>query len=264
MSVLSTTTAIVTGGGRGLGRAIAERIASAGGNVVVTGRSQAELLATTGAIGARAHHVRGDVTRKEDVLRTVTECEARFGAPTLLVHNAGITGPFGPPWESDPDAWWQAQEVHLRGALLFTHAVVPKMIARGGGRVLVVASLAGLRVHPGTSSYNVSKAALIRFTEHVAAEGRASGIVAFSVDPGTVYTDLAARTVASPDAQRWVPAFVERIAKAENDDPAAGARRFADLCLALAGGAYDALSGSYVSVSDDLDALLTRARAGSP
>lgn len=253
--------AVVTGGGRGFGRAIAEGLAAAGAAVAVTARTQAELEATVAAIqraGGRAIAVAGDVTQRADVERVKRETEARLGPVSLLVHNAGVPWPFGPVWYVDPERWWQAQSVHVLGAMLYIHAFVPGMVERGGGRVIIVASAAGTGARPYLSGYATAKATQIRLTEHLAMEGREHNVYAFVIQPGNVVTELSELTMGDPDAQRWLPGFVANLRqrKEAGEDPGPGLRRCAELCVQLASGRCDALTGRYLTPEDDLTKLL--------
>src|SRR5579884_764025 len=116
---LAGQVALVTGGGRGIGRGIAEAFAAAGAAVAVTARSADQTAETAARIeraGGRALAVAGDVSSPRDVEEAVAATETRFGPVTVLVNNAGITGPFAPIWDADPDEWWRTLEVHLHGA----------------------------------------------------------------------------------------------------------------------------------------------------
>lgn len=258
--VLAGHVAVVTGGGRGFGKAIAKAFAAAGAAVTVTARSTQQIDATVAEIkaaGGRAFAVPGDVTNRKDVERVVAAAHKHFGAATLLVNNAGQAGPFGPIGTVDPDEWWAAQAVHVRGPFLYISGVLPAMIGNRAGRIINVASLGGTRSEPSLSAYCVGKATEIRLTEQVAAEAKPHGISAFAIEPGTVYTDMAESTIANPAAQRWLPHMVEVLKQVkEQSDPAAGLARCAARCVALATGKYDALSGRYLTPEDDLDVLL--------
>jgi 2-hydroxycyclohexanecarboxyl-CoA dehydrogenase len=262
--------AIVTGGGRGFGRAIAEGFAAAGAAVAVTARTQTELDAVAGAIqaaGGLAIAIAGDVTSREDAERVVKETESRLGPVSILVHNAGVPWPFGPLWYVDPKRWWQAQEVHVGGAVNYIHAAVPRMVERRAGRVIIVASGAGRAPIPNLSGYAVAKATQMRLTETLALEGKEHGLSAFVITPGDVITDLSFLTVNDPDAQRYIPWFVDRLRTrmAANEDGTSGLLRCAELCVKLASGACDALSGRYLTPTDDLEAMVREAATtGSP
>src|SRR5262245_36224895 len=257
--------AIVTGAGRGIGKAIALGLARAGAAVTLTARSTGELDSAVREIeraGGRAFAIPGDVTRRSDVERVIGLAQRHFGPCTLLVSNAGIPGTYGPLWVSDPDEWWHTQEVHLRGALLYLHATLPSMTQRRAGRVIVMSSAGGTRVNPLLSAYSVAKCAQIRLVEHVAAEAKASGVSVFAIQPGTIATSMADSTLASPEAQRWVPemlAILKHIKATE--DATAGLEKCAQMCVQLASGRYDALTGRYLTNEDDFEALLAQVRA---
>ena len=252
--------AIVTGGGRGFGRAIAHGLAAAGAAVTVTARSKNQIDAVAAEIeaaGGRALAVAGDVTNRTDAARVVEAAEKKFGPTTVLVNNAGVTGPFGPVWVNDPDEWWDAQAVIVRGTLLFMRAVMPGMVARRKGTVINVAALGGQWFAPKLTAYAVAKSSQIRLSEHAAAEAKEFGVSVFSIEPGTVYTDMTEHTIASPEAQRWVPQMVEylkNVIKAK--DPAPGLARCAEMCVQLASGRYAALSGRFLLPSDDFEKML--------
>ena len=145
----------------------------------------------------------------------------------------------------DPDEWWNAQAVHLRGPLLLVSAVLPGMRERRRGRVVTISAIAGNRVTPNLSAYGMGKNAQIRLVQHIAAEQNDFGIAAFAIEPGTAITDLAESTIASPDAQRWLPGMVAALAKMRDEkrDPAPVFARCVEMCVALASGRYDGLSG---------------------
>ncbi len=260
--------ALITGGGRGFGKAIARAFAAAGAAVTVTARSTRQLDDTVAQIksaGGKAFAVPGDVTNRKDVERVLSAAHRHFGSATLLVNNAGLAGPFGPIGTVDPDEWWASQAVHVRGPFLFMTGVLPEMIRAKQGRIINVASLGGTRVEPNLSAYCVGKATEIRLTEQVAAEVRPHGISAFAIEPGTVYTDMAEATLNDPQAQRWMPGMLGFLRNVkEKEDPEKGLARCAQMCLRLASGRYDGLSGRYLTPEDDFDALLRSAASTTP
>ncbi|HXQ26705.1 MAG TPA: SDR family oxidoreductase [Candidatus Acidoferrales bacterium] len=257
---LAGHTAIVTGAGRGFGRAIALGLAAAGASVTVTARSKDQLDETVAQIrkaGGRALAVAGDVTNRKDVARVVKAAEKKFGPTTVLVNNAGVTGPFGPVWIVDPDEWWDAQAVSVRGTFLFMNAVMPGMIGREKGCVINIAALGGQWLAPNLSGYAVAKGAELRLSEHAAAEAKEHGVSVFAIEPGTVYTDMTEHTIASPEAKRWVPKMVEYLTNLKKTtDPAPGLARCAEMCVQLASGRYAALSGRFLIPQDHFDKLV--------
>ena len=252
--------AIVTGGGRGLGQAIAQTLAQAGAVVVVAARSSAQLVETVALIeqqGGRALSFEVDVTDQRTVQRMVAEVEQTFGAVDLLVNNAGVVTPLGPIWEVDAEAWWRCLDINLRGSFLCTKAVLPNMIARRQGRILNMASGAGVEAVAYVSAYVTSKTALIRFTENVAVETQAYGLSVFAIEPGTVRTAMSEYLYSSEAGQQWVPWF-RQIFDEGRDAPMDQLTR---LVLSLASGQADALSGCTISIADDLTELIKRAMA---
>jgi NAD(P)-dependent dehydrogenase (short-subunit alcohol dehydrogenase family) len=263
---LTGQVALITGGGRGFGKAIALKFACEGAAVAVTARTQSELDQTVKEIeaaGGQGWAVPGDVTRPEDVAHVVRATNERFGPVTLLVNNAGIPGPFAPIWAADPAEWWFAQEVHLRSLFLFVHEVLPSMIERRAGRILVVSAMGSHRVDFAMSAYCVGKCSQNRLVQLMAAEVKEFGVSAFAIDPGFAITELAEITMRDPGAQRWKADMIERL-KERKADPNSllDFDRCAKRCMDLASGRYDALSGSYSELRDDLDEMLAEVRAG--
>jgi NAD(P)-dependent dehydrogenase (short-subunit alcohol dehydrogenase family) len=255
--------ALITGGGRGIGQALAGAFARAGAAVAVMARTPEQLDETVGLIagaGGRALAVAGDVSVRADVERAIASIDRALGPVSLLVNNAGISGPFGPVWEVEPDWWWQTMEVHLHGAFLCARAVLPGMIARGGGRIITVASRAAERVGPNASAYALAKAAQVRLTEHIAADARPYGVSAFVIHPGFIFTQLGQGAVAREDTRRWQPEFHRRLTELEqHPEQGTPMEAVTDLCLFLADGRGDALSGRYISVDEDVTELARRA-----
>ena len=255
---LAGQVALVTGGGRGVGRAIAEDLAAAGAAVAVTARSADQLAETVRRIeaaGGRATAAPADVTDRAAVERAVAAAERALGPVDLLVNNAGTVTALGPFWETDPDVWWRDAEVHVRGAVLCTRAVLPGMVARRRGRIVNVVSGAGARASPYVSAYACAKAALMRLTDSLAAEVAPHGIAVFAASPGVVRTALLEDTAASPLGRRWLPRFAELLASGGDLSPARAVR----LVRFLAEGRADALSGRYFHATDDIAALADRA-----
>ncbi len=267
MGILDGRVALVTGAGRGFGRAIAERLAHEGAKVALASRTIGQLEEVAAAIrdsGGVAHAVACDVTDPASVGAAIADIEQALGPVDLLVSNAGVPGPFGPLWEVDGDEWWRAQEVHQRAPMLLMQAVLPGMIERGTGRIVCISAKAVRIVAPHLSAYCVGKVALNRLVEQVGVELQGTGVAAFSLDPGFAFTQLGRDTMESPDAQKYLGGMVKRLqAKQAEPDAFDDLARTADRCVELASGRYDALSGGFVTLDDDLAARLAEAEAAA-
>jgi len=256
---LSGQVAVVTGGGRGFGQAMAKALAAAGAAVCVTSRTPSQLDETVAGIdsaGGRAIAVPADVTVQADWDRIVAETESRLGPITLLVSNAALSDPAGPLFEIDPDVWERTLQVNVMGAVRGARAVLPGMVERRNGRVIVVSSGSALTAAPYTSPYRVSKTALLRLAEIMALEVKDYGISVFAIHPGVIDStilDSAARTEAG---RKWVPHFAQMV---ESGRAFTGTDKCAACCVFLASGAGDGLSGRYVSATEDYEALARRA-----
>jgi NAD(P)-dependent dehydrogenase (short-subunit alcohol dehydrogenase family) len=259
----TTRVALVTGGGRGLGRLAAHALARAGAAVGVIARSGHELDETVELIrgdGGTAAAAPADVTDPAGMGAAVAEIRRRLGPVDLLINNAGVVGPVGPLWETNPDAWWSTMDVNVRGLVLTTQLVLPDMVARRCGGIVNVTSQAGVHRWPLVSAYSVSKAAVAKLTENLAHEVRRHRISVFSVHPGLLPIGLT-ETVTAPatstpyedHVRRWT---MNELRAGRGADPA----RAVELLLRLAAGDADPLSGRHLSVHDDLDALLAHLR----
>lgn len=253
--------ALITGGGRGLGYAFARALARAGAAVAITSRTESELREAAHLIeqeGGRAVAFPADITHPEAVHELVAAVEQQLGPIDLLINNAGTLRAIGSVAEVEGDAWWREMEINLRGPFICTQAVLPTMMARRRGRIINLASGAGLGPIPTGSAYCVSKAGLIRLSEIVALETHPYGIAIFAIDPGTVRTPMNDFFMAddligqrAPDVQTWM----RQLFAEGNDTPM---ERPVDLVLLLASGKADALSGSLLSIHDDIDKLVER------
>ncbi|MCS5734529.1 SDR family NAD(P)-dependent oxidoreductase [Herbiconiux daphne] len=254
---LQGQTALITGAGRGIGRSIALELARAGASVGLFARRQDDLETVAGeveAAGGRALVLTGDVTSKADVDSAVAALTDAFGPIDFLVNNAGRSQPYGPVGTVDPEAWWDTQAIHVLGPMLFMSAVLPSMLERGHGRILNVASMAGVMIGTGSSAYTVSKATVIRLSEHVHAEHHDAGVSVFVVHPGSIVTDMVRTSQKDPAApQRFGGLKPER---AEADLERVGRQ-----AVALASGEYDALAGSLLDLEKPLDESLAAATA---
>ena len=252
---LTGQVALVTGGGRGLGRTFATALAAAGAAVAIVARSADQLAETARNIreaGGQVIPFVADVVDQQAATEIVHQVNQHLGPVDLLVNNAGTITPIGPVSETDADPWWRCMEVNLRGPLIYSRAVLDSMTARGAGRIINIASSAGIRNLPYLSAYAVSKAALIRLTEIMAAETREWGIRLFAIEPGTVRTALAEYALESPEGRKYTPWFGQIFEQGRDVPPDDSAR----LILLLASGKADQLSGRFMTVFDDLREMI--------
>ena len=237
MNDLEGQVALITGGGRGIGRNVAVELAKAGMKVAVAARSTHEIQET--AVQVRGIAIQCDVSDRDSVEGVVERTEKELGPIDLLVSNAGISIEEGDAWTLDPDEWWRVFEVNVLGVYLCCRAVIPRMLERGGGRIVNVAS--GAAYLPGSSStaYSASKAAVHRFSETLANQLTDRGIPVFSISPGLVKTRM---TEDFGDDAPWTPPELAP-----------------KLVRALASGRLDGLAGRYLHAEhDDVDDLASR------
>jgi NAD(P)-dependent dehydrogenase (short-subunit alcohol dehydrogenase family) len=253
---LAGQVAIVTGGGQGIGCAIAQELARAGAAVAVTARNLdrlEEAVASITAAGGQAIALPADVTDSDAIEKVLRDTERQLGPVDLLVNNAGVFSGIGPMWEVDLDAWWRNMEVNVRGLLICARAVLPGMISRKRGRIVNVSSVSVNGGLPHMTGYSVSKAAALRLTEKLAQEVQEHNVQVFALDPGLVYTAMSNHIIESSEGQRWLPMSREMWrANAIPAEPVGEAVAF------LATGQADGLSGRYLRVADDLKDLTDR------
>jgi len=226
--------AFITGGGRGIGASIARDLAADGWSIVVAARTLDQVEAVAEEVGGRA--VELDVTDRESVERAV----AKAGDVGLLVANAGIGGPDGSTWEVDPADWWSVLEVNVLGVHFCCRAVIPGMLERSSGRIVITGSGASYLPGASNTSYTSSKAAICRYGETLANELR-DQIPVFVISPGLVRTEMTERFF--DDDAPWTPPELAP-----------------QLVRVLASGRADALAGRYVHAEhDDIEDLIARA-----
>ena len=230
--------ALVTGGGSGIGAAVARRFAAEGASVVVMGRRASLLEAVAAETGAAA--VAGDATRLVDVRRAVATAAERFGGLDVVVNNAG----------AESDDWDQALAVHVTAPYLVAEEAVPRLLERGGGAIVNVSSVAGLVAGPGGPAYGTSKAALIALTRSLAVRYGPQRIRVNALCPGWVRTPMseremdglaAARGIGREDAFRLVSADLPLRRVAEPEEIAAA-------CLFLASAEASFVTGAVLVV----------------
>lgn len=191
--------ALVTGAGRGIGRSIALRLASAGWRVGACARSADQLESLAAESAGRCMPLVADVTHEPDVLRVMESVERELGPLDALVNNAG-GGALGSLAETSLEQWTQALQVNATGTFLFAREAAKRMLPRGRGRIINLTSIAARRPVGGMAAYAASKCAALGLTEVMARELRRHGIRVYSLCPGAVDTEL--RRAGVPDEDR--------------------------------------------------------------
>jgi NAD(P)-dependent dehydrogenase (short-subunit alcohol dehydrogenase family) len=189
-------TALVTGGGRGIGRAIALALAAEWARVAVMARSSEQCEAVAEEIGEAGLAAPGDVADAQSCERAVSFAQARLGRPSILVNAAGVSPVRGPAERYDTGTFAEVVDINLVGAFRMMHAVAACLMD-GGGAVVNLASTLGVTASPLLSAYGASKAALIQLTRTLAREWAPHGIRVNALCPGYVETDLTARMLAN-------------------------------------------------------------------
>ena len=196
--------ALVTGGSRGIGRAIARALVADGANVAVTGISGANLSAARPSIEeagpGSVETLQADVRKHDDVVRAVNAVVSRFGGLDILINNAGI-GVFKSVAEMSPSEWATVIDTNLTGVFNACHVAIPHLRARGGGSIINISSLASRNAFPNAAAYCASKAGLNQFSEALMQEVRYDGIRVSYVLPGSVATGFNNRSEA--DGADW-------------------------------------------------------------
>jgi NAD(P)-dependent dehydrogenase (short-subunit alcohol dehydrogenase family) len=234
-ALLAKQVAIVTGGGRGFGRAIAETLAGLGANVVIASRNAPELDVVASAIkktGGKVLAQTADVADERQVQELVLAAERWIGSPTILVNNAGVLDPIGPLVETSASSWLRNIAINVGGTYLVTRAVLPGMLDRDYGRVVNISSGAAERASAGWSAYCVAKAGVDQLTRVLAIELAGTGVSAAAFHPGYMETAMQERIRrATPEEFPRVEEYREAHRVGRVKDPHDPARVVAYLCL---------------------------------
>jgi NAD(P)-dependent dehydrogenase (short-subunit alcohol dehydrogenase family) len=252
MTDISGKTVVVTGGGSGIGRAIALALSKRGATVVLVGRTESRLRAVAdeaAELEGSAVVVPGDVSGIDEVDRIATEVRSKAGDPQILVNAAGVSGQFTTIRESDPERWIKILQINTVGPYLTSRIFVGPMMESGWGRIINVSSAASLGTGHVNSEYSLSKAALNHFTRQLADEVAGSGVTANAIHPGEVKTDMwraiqdtaTSRGTEAQGGRNWA-AMVEETG---GDPP----RKAADLVLEIIDGD---VNGKFLWIKDGI------------
>ncbi len=248
---LQGKTALVTGGGTGIGAAIAERFIAEGAKVCITGRRPEKLQEQAAAFPPNVLlGCPGDVSREDDVKRVVEATVAFGGGIDILVNNAACDV-IAPIADLDPADWRRVLDTNLTGPFLLMREVIPRMIAAGGGSIVNIASIGGLRCMPGAPAYGTTKAGLIFLTQQAALDYSRFGIRCNAVCPGATRTELLEEAVAGlaqgmgADLETAMERFASPIPMRRVSAPS----EIAAVCAFLAGDDSSFMTGS-VLVAD--------------
>lgn len=210
MSTLDGKSAIVTGGSRGIGFAIARELLARGARVAITGTHDASLETAAASLGERAIGLRADVRNDDEVRQLVASAEARLGGVDILVNNAGV-GAFQPVADMPLAEWHAVIDTNLTGVFHCCRAVLPILRRRGGGWIVNISSLAGKNPFAKGAAYCASKAALNAFSEALMQEVRHDGIRVAYVLPGSVNTGFSGNTPGAADEWKLAPDDVAQV-----------------------------------------------------
>ncbi len=255
--LLKDKVALITGAGRGIGRAIALAYADEGAKLALAARSVDQLEETEGQTrskGVESCIIEADVTQRDSVERMVRQAVERFGRIDVLVNNAGIVGPIGALEDNDVDAWMRTIEVNLVGTYLCCRSVIPVMAAGGGGRIINLSGSGSTSAPYHLSAYGSSKAAIIRLTEILSLELADKNILVNALGPGSIHTRMWEEI--TDGAQAVGDSELYEFGLQVTGGGGASIERAAELAVWLASDAADCLSGRLIhAVADDFPSL---------
>jgi NAD(P)-dependent dehydrogenase (short-subunit alcohol dehydrogenase family) len=252
--LLSGQVAVITGGGRGIGRAIALKFAGEGAAVVVAARTKSEIESVAKEIvdsGARAAAIPTDVADEKQCEHLIRSSEAQFGRVDILVNNAGEYGPVKPVQEIFPAEWDRVIAVHLRGAYLLTRLALPGMYARRSGVILNISSLSAKSAFSWGSPYAAAKAGMLGLTRVVAAEAARKGVRVNAICPGPVTETKMSKDLGQTLADRLGVSTEEQLEGFLNtvlQGRGQTANEIADAALFLCSGHSSAITGQSLNV----------------
>jgi len=241
---LQGKTAMVTGGASGFGRGIAETFGREGANVVILDLNQAGAQEVASSISNHALAIEGDVTKKSDIERAVSQTVEQFGRLDIVVNNAGWTHVNQPMLEVDEDEFDRVFNINVKSIYLMTHAVVPLMRQQGGGVMINIGSTAGIRPRPGLTWYNGSKGAVNLMSRSMAVELAPDRIRVNAVAPVMGESAMLERFMGLPDTPENRAKFVAGIPLGRMSKPS----DVANACLYLASDEAEFITGVVLEV----------------
>ena len=244
--------AVITGAGRGIGRAIAVAYAREGANMALAARSETELqeaLRAVSDMGVEAIVVPTDVTNQIETERLANRVVERFGKIDILVNNAGVPGPIGPLQSNDIADWVNTINVNLTGTFLVCRAVIPVMLSQASGTIINLSGAGATNAWSNMSAYCSSKAAVVRLTEVLAQELDGAGITVNALGPGSVHTSMWDRM--TEEAGRAGADFIHQLGLRVTSGGGASIDECAELAVWLASGESGSLTGRLISAATD-------------
>ena len=244
--------AVITGAGRGIGRAIALAYAREGAKLALAARSESELQEVVGAVselGTEAIAVPTDVTSQEDTERLARRAAERFGRIDVLVNNAGMSGPIGPLQGNDIADWVNTINVNLTGTFLTCRSIIPVMLEQSGGKIINLSGAGATNAWSNMSAYCSSKAAVVRLTEVLAQELDGKGITVNALGPGSVHTSMWDKM--TEQAAEAGADFIHELGLRVTSGGGASIDECAELAVWLASDESGALTGRLISAATD-------------
>lgn len=231
---LKDKTAIITGSGRGIGKAIALEFAKHGANVVCTARTEQQINQTAAEItaaGSKAIAIPCDVTDPQDVTQMVSQTISHFGTVDILFNNAGSFAALGPIWQIPPEKWFRDVTINLYGPMLCCQAVLAEMIKNDSGIIINMNGGGSTAPLTGGSGYGCSKAALLRLTDTLAAELKRidSKVMVFAMGPGFVKTEMTQMQAETKQGREWIPSSKEALDQGKDRPPEDAAKTAVEL-----------------------------------
>ncbi|MCA3267711.1 MAG: SDR family oxidoreductase [Azospirillum sp.] len=243
---LAGNVALVTGGGTGIGRSIADALHGAGAAVVVAGRREAPLAQTCQALGPRAAWVRADLADRGSLAALAVDAGKAFGAPDIVVHAAGLNAR-KPAFEVGDEDWDAQIDTMLAAPFFLSRRLVPAMAAKGWGKIVTIASLQSTRAFPDSIPYGAAKGGIVQLTRAMAEAWSRDGIAVNAIAPGFFPTDLTAQVFADP-------VRAQALAKQTAIGRLGAAKDLHGIAIFLASRASDYITGQVINVDGGFSA----------